>query len=115
LKEFASGYRARIAQGQRFDEDLQVRTKDGQHNTVVFRLRHNVECLFEVEGLGKPQSCNVAASRIPLLIERQGHHKKEGGNVLYLDGHVEFLRYPGKWPMTPETMSVIDSLEALGK
>jgi len=36
-----------------------------------------------------------------------------GGNVLFMDGHVEFMRYPGKWPMTEETVEILESLDAL--
>ena len=27
-------------------------------------------------------------------------HTPSGSNVLYMDGHVEFIRYPGEWPLT---------------
>ena len=48
------------------------------------------------------------------MIERLGNHKPEGGYVLYLDGHVEFVRYPGKWPMTKTTIGLLRELDALG-
>ncbi|MBI5115269.1 hypothetical protein HZA56_02245 [Candidatus Poribacteria bacterium] len=43
---------------------------------------------------------------IPVIWDnpRQINHEQIGGNVLYLDGHVEFIAYPGKFPMT-ETMA----------
>lgn len=50
---------------------------------------------------------------IPLLIERPELHG-DGGHVLYLDGHVEFVPYPGKFPMTKEyiaALRVLDDLE----
>ena len=32
------------------------------------------------------------ADRIPVLVERPGHHVPEGGNVLFLDGSVRFMK-----------------------
>lgn len=29
------------------------------------------------------------------------NHVPGGGNVLYMDGHVDFMKYPGKYPMHP--------------
>ena len=37
-----------------------------------------------------------------------------GGMVMYLDGHVEFIPYPGKWPMTEKTITTLTELAALG-
>ena len=34
-------------------------------------------------------------------VVRDFNHVPGGGNVLYMDGHVEFIKYPGKFPMTP--------------
>lgn len=30
-----------------------------------------------------------------------------GGNVLFMDGHVEFMAYPGTFPMTEEAMAIL--------
>ena len=30
----------------------------------------------------------------------QFHHIPGGSNVLYLDGHVEFIKYPGEFPVS---------------
>jgi len=51
---------------------------------------------------------------IPLLIERPELHG-DGGHVMYLDGHVEFIPYPGKFPMTEEFISSLRELDALGE
>jgi prepilin-type processing-associated H-X9-DG protein len=29
------------------------------------------------------------------------NHVPGGSNVLYMDGHAEFIKYPGKAPITP--------------
>ena len=36
-----------------------------------------------------------------------------GGLVAYADGHVRFIRYPGLWPMTEETVSHLREIRAL--
>jgi prepilin-type processing-associated H-X9-DG protein len=36
-----------------------------------------------------------------------------GGHVLYLDGHVEFKKYPDEWPMTPKTVEALEGVHAL--
>lgn len=55
----------------------------------------------------------TARSRVPVLVERPNHHGKPGGHVLYLDGHVEFVEYPGKWPMTKQTIEGLTALDSL--
>ena len=40
------------------------------------------------------------AATIPVIIERPENHRIPGGKVTYLDGHTEFVEYPGKFPMT---------------
>ena len=34
------------------------------------------------------------------------NHVPGGSNVLYMDGHVEFIRYPGKFPVSKLTAYV---------
>ena len=60
-----------------------------------------------VIGLAEPE-------RVPVLIEWSGLHNESGGHVYYLDGHVEFRRYPGAWPMTEEVMELLHAMDALG-
>ncbi|MBN2310784.1 MAG: hypothetical protein JXR94_17555 [Candidatus Hydrogenedentes bacterium] len=37
-----------------------------------------------------------------------------GGCVAYADGHVEFIRYPGEWPMTAVTIDALRRAKAIG-
>jgi prepilin-type processing-associated H-X9-DG protein len=49
------------------------------------------------------------------MIERYPNgHEPPSGNVLYLDGHIEWIQWGEKWPMTPEAMDVLLALDALG-
>lgn len=51
------------------------------------------------------------ASMIPILVERPDHHIPMGGNVLYLDGHVEYIRFDEKFPMTAEFFEALESID----
>jgi prepilin-type processing-associated H-X9-DG protein len=55
---------------------------------------------------GKPSP----ASEIPVIWEWPSNHGK-GGNVLYLDGHVEFVPYPGKFPMTKPFIEALKEIK----
>jgi len=107
---FADAYRAQVAVGTDFSGDLPVPEGAGTGGANhILRLR---EDLAE-EVLGTNPTAEAAAkwtSQLPLLIERPENHVPQGGNVVYLDGHVEFLHYPGKWPMTEQTIGVLRSL-----
>ena len=47
-----------------------------------------------------------------MLIERPGLHKN-GANVLFFDGHVEFFEYPGPFPMTQKFITALEELDEL--
>jgi len=78
---------------------------------TVRRLREGIERFF-VTDINNPAAGAAAQSDIPVMYDtidfqpRMGrgaivmsfNHVPGGGNVLYMDGHVEFLRYPEKFP-----------------
>lgn len=75
-------------------------------------LRNGIERFFVYE-IGNPMAGEQEAATIPVLIERPKLHG-DGGHVLFLDGHVEFISYPGKFPMTEEYIAGLRTLDALG-
>jgi prepilin-type processing-associated H-X9-DG protein len=107
LQAFSDAYTARIAAKLPFDGDLD--TPRGK----LYRLREGVE-RFLITDINDPAAAAKAQSSIPILIEDR-HHDPDGGNVLYMDGHVEFLRYQsgGFFPMNKATMDILKSLGAL--
>lgn len=112
---FCAAYKDHIAKGIPFDDDLKVLTGQGSlGGETIYRLRDGIELVFAA-GLGNPAAANVWRSKIPVLIERPENHMLDGGNVLFLDGHVEFLRYPGSWPMTEKTIAALEELDAMGR
>ena len=108
-------YKDSMAQGKPLDGDLKVpdalKTTTG---SVLYRLREGVE-RFIITDTNNPAAAAIVQSQIPVLIERPENHVPSGGNVLFLDGHVEFIRYPSQWPMTVQTINVLKELDAMGK
>ena len=73
---------------------------------IMFRLRHGVE-RFLITDINNAGAGNTAASTVPILWDHltaeyfSFAHIPGGINVLYLDGHVKFLKYPeGPFPST---------------
>jgi prepilin-type processing-associated H-X9-DG protein len=112
---FATAYKEHMAEGLPFDKDLQVPSGQGNGlGNVLYRLREGVQRFF-ITDINKVGSAHQPGSSIPVLIERPENHRSEGGNVLFMDGHVEFMRYPGQWPMTEQTINALKELDAMGK
>ena len=105
---FAKAYRERLAEGKRFDEDLKVAPGEGTSGTdTIYQLHVGVDSFWWWHN----DEARDEKPVIPLLIERiPNNHKPKGGHVLYMDGHVEYLAYPGKWPMTETTMTTLQEL-----
>lgn len=70
------------------------------------RLRVGVERFF-ITDINNPGAGARAASELPLYWDETAvygspttfNHVPGGGNVLYMDGHVEFLRWPSEFPV----------------
>ncbi len=90
-----------------FYEDIQVDVSPSQDDgfpTVAYRYREGIE-RFLITNINDPAAGTRAQSAIPLMYDDYGgdepnimNHVPGGGNVLYLDGHVDFLRYPSESP-----------------
>ena len=111
--DFAKAYKHHVATvdagAPRFVEDL---SRAGKEGDVIRRLREGVE-RFHITDRNNPAGAALTQSEIPTVIEWPDHHEAKGsrgGNVLFMDGHVEFIPYPGKWPMTEETMAILCEL-----
>jgi len=78
----------------------------------LYRLREGIERFF-ITDINNPAGSTQAQSELPVLWDSahaysmgsgspamvEFNHAPGGGNVLYMDGHVEFVRYPGEFPM----------------
>ncbi len=91
------------AQGAKTDADIGLGDFGGTGS--VYRLREGIERFF-ISDINDPASTAVAQSEIPVYMDEfstdvsEFNHIPGGANVLFMDGHVEFIRYPGDWPVT---------------
>lgn len=88
-RAFLDAYRARIAEGGTFEEDLPVPAGTGTGGgDKILRLRDQVTAEADSPGMQA-----VAQSQIPVMFDRESTQHLPGGmNVLYMDGHVEFIK-----------------------
>lgn len=71
----------------------------------ILRLKEGIERFF-ITDINNPGSSAIAQSNLPIMWDQQQavqtngqikfHHLPGGANVLYLDGHVEYLKYPSE-------------------
>ncbi len=105
---------------QALDSDLDVGTPNGTGGgEVVYRFREGIE-RFLITDINNPAASAKAQSTLPLMWDvinlnvthdsgASFNHIPGGGNVLYLDGHVQFNRYDrdGDFPMSERGGAVI--------
>jgi len=98
---FIDAYRQQKQSGGGFDEDLIVDAGFGAAGADrILRLREGVD-----------RDLNVRQDQIPIMFDRSfDHHLPAGINVLYMDGHVEFLR-DGQFPAQQWFLDALAELE----
>jgi prepilin-type processing-associated H-X9-DG protein len=77
--------------------------------TTIYRTREGIE-RFMITDINNPAASAQAQSTIPMMWDRidnagQGrttlfNHIPGGCKVLFMDGHVTWIRYPGEHPIT---------------
>jgi len=91
-----------------FDADNDVSEYDEDIDALgltVYRLREGIERFF-ITDINNPAASSQAQSEIPVMYDQVSsdaaayNHLPGGGNVLYMDGHVDFLRYPSEYPVS---------------
>ncbi len=75
-------------------------------DTTFYRLREGIE-RFMITDINNPAAGAQAQSEIPVMADwvsielgQEFNHQPGGSNVLWMDGHVTFERYPGRWPVS---------------
>jgi len=106
----------------KYDADMSY-TDDTMGVVTLYRLREGIERFF-ITDINNPAASALAQSEIavswdvtwPRFISGTSgtsdlfNHVPGGGNVLWMDGHVEFIRYPGKFPIN---RCLVESISAL--
>jgi prepilin-type N-terminal cleavage/methylation domain-containing protein/prepilin-type processing-associated H-X9-DG protein len=91
---------------------------NGQSDTV-FRLREGIE-RFLITDINNPGASARAQSQIFIVFDALAtaaadfNHVPGGSNVLYLDGHATFVRYPGEPPLNVEVAQLFGLISQAG-
>jgi prepilin-type processing-associated H-X9-DG protein len=108
-----------VTNGDQSDEDFQVSatfagTQAGGGNTL-FRLREGIE-RFLITDINHSAGSAQAQTSVAIMWDHVStnandfNHVPGGSNVLYMDGHVEYLRYPSvEFPVS------VDSARTFGR
>lgn len=79
---------------------------EGNGKAVALRLREGIE-RFYITDINNPAASAKAQSDIFVMYDDVSaanvayfNHVPGGGNVLFMDGHVEFVKYPGESPVS---------------
>ncbi len=111
MQAFADIYKARVGTGAGFDEDVpSAAFPDGLMRRLNLRMPE-----LEPGSKRLPLPSELGRADVPVLISRVEHNGYRGAHVLFLDGHVEFIEYPGRWPMTRKTVALLNELDGMGK
>ena len=88
----------------------------GGSSTTVYRLREGIE-RFLITDINNSGASNVAQSSVYIMLDNVStevarfNHVPGGSNVLYMDGHVEFVRYPQQAPVTRSMAAVMHLMD----
>jgi len=100
-----------------YDKDLTVGVNgpllDVNGNpTTAYRIREGIERFF-ITDINNPAGSSKAQSTIAVFFDKVWpaaeafNHIPGGGNILFMDGHVQFERYPGEiWPVRKDAADI---------
>ncbi len=117
--EYTLGYYL-TDQRSMMESDAKVMAPNGNANgDTVYRLREGIE-RFLITDINNPAASATAQSELPVMCDLLGtgagviafNHVPGGCNVLYFDGHVDFIGYPGKGPITPSVANLVGAAVA---
>jgi len=98
----------RISDGPEVYEEDIVGPLSGR---TIYRIREGIERFFITDinnsgGSAKSQSDVVMMFDTISSIPENFNHIPGGSNVLYLDGHVQFRKYPGRFPVSKDFATI---------
>lgn len=107
-----------------FEADISFTSVPAGTSESLYRLREGIE-RFMITDINNPSGSAQAQSSIPVMWDLAWtavdavngwsyfNHIPGGSNVLYMDGHVEFMRFPGEWPICKAYVAMMDMLAAI--
>ncbi len=103
-------------------QDTKVLDEDHDYSDVnpaaterpLYRLREGIERFF-ITDINSPAATNLAQSTLPVIWDQVSadialagfNHIPGGANVLFMDGHVDYIRYPGEHPVSRAFAEII--------
>jgi len=113
------GVLTRLVVGNDFasaDKDVTVPAPLGNAGgTTVTRLKEGIE-RFMITDINNPAASALAQSTLYIMFDalstdvKNYNHIPGGSNVLFMDGHVEFMKYPGKAPVGKNLAAAVGGL-----
>lgn len=88
-------------------------THEVRGEVTLQRLREGIERFF-ITDINNPGASSKAQSELAILYDevhgdaKHFSHVPGGGNVLYMDGHVEWLIYPSEYPASTSWATLIN-------
>lgn len=102
---------------EEMDSDLTM-THPDLGEVTLYRLREGIERFF-ITDINNPAGSAQAQSDLAVMWDcvttklSEYNHAPGGGNVLYMDGHVEFIRYPGEFPISEAFARIVEAAQEL--
>ena len=97
-----------------YDMDIQLtKQAPGSETYTLYRLREGVE-RFLIDDITDPAATTQAQSEIPFLLDLvsvnvdEFNHVPGGANVLFMDSHVEFIKFATKYPVQRAWASMVN-------
>ena len=99
-----------------YDNDTTGLSPDGNAGgDTIYRLKEGIE-RFLITDINNPAATTMAQSNIFVMWDlvssevKAFNHVPGGGNVLYMDGHVEFIKYPSRKAPVTKSWAIGSSL-----
>ena len=92
-------------QSAKLDRDIHFSDYIPNDPSILYRLREGIERFF-ITDINNSGSSAKAQSTLCVALDElstdvgEFNHIPGGCNVLFMDGHVEYIKYPGDWPVT---------------
>jgi len=85
------------------------------NSSVIYRLRNGIERFF-ITDINNPGRSIVSSTRLPIIWDNVArgemgfNHQPAGGNILFMDGHVEFRKYDKneRYGLMPYSLDFVD-------
>jgi prepilin-type processing-associated H-X9-DG protein len=98
---------------QDLDMDLDAQISMYGHGVdTLYRIREGIE-RFAITDINNPAASAVGQSEVMVMHDlvstdaAEFSHVPGGSNVLFMDGHVEFIKFPGEYPVSRAWAKVV--------